>query len=697
MSVIQRIRDKGAIIMFGIIALALLAFILQDASFSRGNLFSNTTVVGTVNGVKIQRTDFDGKIAMIEKMYGAQAGTKEQLIGGVWNQEVDRIIMEQEYSKLGITVTPKELSDILFDENTSPLKREFTDQQTGRFKADEARNAFAQIKKSKDADQLEMITQAYIVPTVQQALRTKYNNLLQQSIYVPKWLVEKQQADNNAIAGFSYVTAPYSAIVDSTVKVSDDAIIAYAQKHHKEYDRDEETRVINYVSFSAQPSGADTAATLNTLLGLKADFVAATDVKSFLGRVGSEMPFYDSYFSKGKIQQTNKDSLTRLAVGQTYGPYVDGSNFVIAKMVGVKQWPDSAKVRHILIATSNPQNGQVIKQDTIAKKQIDSVEVAIKGGANFDSLCAKYSDDPGSKAKGGVYDFFPQGQMVGTFNEFAFDKTVGSKGVVKTEYGYHYIEVLGQKNVQPAYKLAYLAKPIVASNETVNAASTAAAQFVASAKSKELFEENAKKQNIPSVSSTDIKANDFTISGIGSNRQLVRWVYEHKLGDISEPFEVTDKYIVAIVSAVNPVGLPSAQTLRPQVENLVRNELKAKQILESKFKGSSLEEIAKNVGTTVAKVDTVLFSNPFIPGLGNETKVLGAAFNAELKGKISEPIVGTSGVYAVKVNSIGAKASVNDAEGIKQQLQQAQRMAIYRSSEALKKASVIKDNRSTFY
>ncbi len=47
--------------------------------------------------------------------------------------------------------------------------------------------------------------------------------------------------------------------------------------------------------------------------------------------------------------------------------------------------------------------------------------------------------------RGGVYDYFPQGQMVKAFNEFAFEKSVGTRGVVKTEFGYHLIEVLGQK------------------------------------------------------------------------------------------------------------------------------------------------------------------------------------------------------------------------------------------------------------
>ncbi|MFY8005450.1 MAG: peptidylprolyl isomerase, partial [Chitinophagaceae bacterium] len=336
----------------------------------------------------------------------------EQLMGNVWNQEVDRVIMEQQYKALGIVVTPKELSELMFDEQLSPLKREFTDPKTGQFKAAEARTAFENIKKSKNAEQIELINNAYIEPTIQQTLRVKYSNLIQQSAYVPKWLVEKQIADNNAVASIDYVGVPYSTIQDSTVKVSDEDVKAYAQKHAKEFQKEDETRTVSFVSFSALPSSADSLNTLNLIAGLSGEFAATADVKSFLGRVGTEMPYYESYFSKSRLQQPNKDSLVRLQVGEVFGPYIDGNNYVYAKMIGVKQWPDSAKVRHILISTGNPQTGQVIRQDSVAKKLIDSLETAIRGGASFDELCAKYSDDPGSKDKGGVYDFFPQGQMV---------------------------------------------------------------------------------------------------------------------------------------------------------------------------------------------------------------------------------------------------------------------------------------------
>ncbi len=695
MSVIQRIRDKGAWIVFAIIALALIAFILQDGVGRGGSAFSNTSVIGKVNGEKIERLDFESKLAMQERMYGAQGAQRDQLIGALWTQEVERLVLNQEYEKLGLRVSPKELSDILFGQN-SPLRQEFTDPKTGEFKVAEARQAFNQLKKSTNKEQVEMVNKAYIEPTIEQTLRSKYLALLQQASYVPKWLVEKQQADNNAIANISYVYMPYAAVSDSAVKITDEDINAYVKKHSKEYQKEEESRSISYVYFNASPSGADTLGTLNQLMSLREEFDKTSDVGAFLTKAGTELPFYDSYFSKSRMQQPNKDSITKTPVGALYGPYQDGGNFTIAKMIGVKNWPDSAKVRHILVSTFNPQTNQVIRPDTLAKKLIDSIETAIKSGADFVALCAKYSDD-GTKNSGGVYEYFPQGQMVATFNEFSFDKPAGSKGVVKTEFGYHYVEVLGQKNFNPAYKIAYLAKPILASGETISAASTAAAQFASSSKGKKEFDAAALKSNLTILTAAEIKQNDFNVSGVGQSRQLVRWVYENKTGDVSEPIEVGDRYVIAIISGINPAGTMSVSDARPLVEGFVRNEKKAKQIIDGKFRGNSLEAISASIGSPVLRADSLSFSTPFLPNVGSEPKIIGAAFNKSLQGKASGPIAGLTGVFAIKVEGNSARPGAMDAETIKQTLMQGNRVAVFRGVQALRSAAAIKDNRFKFY
>ena len=239
------------------------------------------------------------------------------------------------------------------------------------------------------------------------------------------------------------------------------------------------------------------------------------------------------------MQVPNKDAIIAAGLGNVYGPYVDSKNYTIAKLIGIKQWPDSASVRHILISTA-AQNGQQVRDDSSAKRLVDSIKFAINSGASFESMVQQYSDDAGSKANGGKYDMFGQGQMVGPFNDFSFDNTVGTKGIVKTDFGYHYIEVLKQTPRSPAYKIAYLSKVILPSNETVAAVSASAAAFAASAKDLKSFNEQAVKLNKQAYPATGIKEMDYEIPGIGESRTLVRWVFEKDLQSVSEPVEVGD-------------------------------------------------------------------------------------------------------------------------------------------------------------
>ncbi len=699
MSVIQRIRDKGTWIIFAVIAIALIAFILQDGLGRRGgSIFGNSNTVGTVNGTSISKEDFDQKLTMYSR-----GQDKSTIIPQLWNMEVEKILMESEYQKLGLQVSGKELSDVLFGPQ-SPLSREqqFVD-ENGQFKAEEARQAFAQLKKSKNTEQIQGVIQGYIEPTQQQILSKKYQALTQNAAYVPSWLVEKQKADNSAISNISYVFVPYTTISDSTVNVSDNEIEAYVKKHPSGFEKEEETRAISYINVDAKPSATDSLNALNQVMSYQSEFETTADVKSFIAKSGSEIPFLDGYVMKSGLKMPKADSIKALADGKTFGPYLDASNYTLARMLGKRVLPDSVKVRHILVKTQDKR--QLVLADSVAKKRMDSVEALLKGGADFNSIVQKYSDDDGSKKTKGEYDFTLQ-QFTGISKEFAeaiFYGKTGDKKVVKVENdqyaGFHYIEVLNQKAIGEAVKVAYLAKPISASNETTNAATTAALQFASTAKSKKDFDDNAKKLNLTPLVFTEVKENDFTIPSFGQApvRNFIRWVYENKVGAVSEPTEVGDKYVVAIITNIGKKGSINVAEVRPRVEAFVRNEKKAKQIIESKFKGNSLENFVASSGTTIQKADSLSFANPSIPNIGYDVKVLGAAFNKDNSGKATEPIAASSGVISLKVESLGAKPSMQDDESIRQGLLQGQKNAAYRGSEALRKAATIKDNRSKFY
>src|SRR5690606_33769058 len=117
-------------------------------------------------------------------------------------------------------------------------------------------------------------------------------------------------------------------------------------------------------------------------------------------------------------------------------------------------------------------------------------------GTPFDSLVSKFSDD-GNKDKGGIYENIYTSQMVAPFNDFIFTNPVGSKGIVKTDFGYHYIEIMKQKGNEPAYKVAYLSKEITASQQTDADAARRAYEFVGDSPDANLFNENYEKTHKP--------------------------------------------------------------------------------------------------------------------------------------------------------------------------------------------------------
>lgn len=714
MSILQSIRDRAAWIIIAAIALALIAFIVQDAlqGGRGGGLFGkSSTTMGKINGTKVDYLEFEQKAKVAEENYrnsGQQVDEqlRRRIRESLWNQYVEDAVFDKELDKLGVEVGDnKEMGDILYGANPpEQLKQAFTDPKTGVYDGQAAYQAIKSLKKG--SAQYNSFHGEFIPAIKKLRQKEKFVELLSKSYYVPKWLVEKVNAENSQRSTISYVAIPYSTISDSTVKVTDDEIQKYVDAHKAAF-KQETSRTIQYVMFNAGPNGGDSALVYDQLAKLKDSFarVPASGISAFLLSENSQSPFYESNISRKEIRIPNIDSIISVPPGVVHGPYTDVNSYVLSRVVDVKQWPDTVKVRHILIAThQRNENGQMIpvREDSDAKKLADSIATVIRGGSNFDTLCVKFSDDPGSKEKGGVYENITTGKMVASFNDFIFGNGTGAKGVVKTEFGYHYIEVLSQKGSSPAYKIAYLSKPIYASDQTVNAANGLASQFAAESRSFKEFEANAKKQNVNIFTAPDVKPNDENIMGLGSSRELVRWAYndakEGKVADHS--FLVGDKYVVPVVVSINEKGTMSAAKARPMVEYKIRNRKKA-ELIAQKVGGSSasLDAISKAVNQPVLTADSLSFANGFIPNVGNELKVIGAAFNKANQTKVSDPISGEMGVFYIKVNNIVAVPSVAFDAKQQQTIQQQQQQSMigYRIMDIIKKAADIQDNRVKFY
>jgi len=690
----------------------------MDAFVGRSRLFGNrSTVVGTIDGQKIEYDEFERQISGQEERYKAQGypvndAMQQNIRDEVWRQMIEDALLSKDYTKLGLDVSDKEINDMLVGVDAIPdVKRAFTDPKTGIFDSQAAAAQINQLrsiykagpKKTGDNRQYEAAKSFFeesVPQIIKMRLREKYTSLLANSAYVPKWMIEKMNADNSQLAAISYVNTPYFTIPDSAAKITDGEIEDYVSQHKDQF-KQEESRSIAYVTFDAAPNASDSAKLRQQLVDLSADFAKANDPQAFLARVGSELPYGDTYIGKSRIQVPSKDSIFALAKGSVYGPYLDGTNYTVAKLVDEKTMPDSVRARHILIATMDPQTQQPTMDDSTAKKKIDSIRNLIeKGGQKFDSVAAKLSDDPGSKTKGGDLGYFTADRMVKEFSDFAFNHKVGEKGIVKSQFGYHYIEVLDQKNFEPAYKVAYLSRKIETSPETDQAASGLASQFAGESRNAQAFDDNVQKDKLQRLNAPDVQPSEVSIPGLGPNRQLVRWIYDADLGNVSEPFAVGDKYVVALLTEINKAGTMSAAKARNVVEPILRNKKKAEQIMKKLGSPASLDAAATASGQQIMHADSVLFSSPYIANVGQEPKVIGFAFDKDLTGKPVSPLIpGNGGVYVIRVEKVSALSNPNadlQQQRFVQEQQQRQRIS-YGLLDALRKLATVEDDRGKFF
>ena len=100
--------------------------------------------------------------------------------------------------------------------------------------------------------------------------------------------------------------------------------------------------------------------------------------------------------------------------------------------------PEQAKSRHILIKVAP---GADAKADAAAKAKAEDILKQIQRGGNFAELAKKNSDDPGSKDTGGELGFAQRGHMVPEFDNAIFTQKIGEIKIVKTQYGYHIVQV----------------------------------------------------------------------------------------------------------------------------------------------------------------------------------------------------------------------------------------------------------------
>ena len=498
----------------------------------------------------------------------------------------------------------------------------------------------------------------------------------------------------NHKANIQIAAKMYSSVSDSTVKVTDSELKAYYDKNKEKY-KQENNRNIEYVTFPVVASKADEDKLIKWSNDIKAEFATVADPAAFVN-INSDVPFDPSYFKKGELSPEIGNFAFAGKVGDIYGPYKEKNSWKLVKIQKFEELPDSVQARHILV--------KVNSQAELAKATatIDSFKnLILVKGQKFEDLARTKSQDNGSANAGGALGWIRRGMMVKPFEDAAFFGKVNELQVVKTQFGMHLVQVTVRGKTAPNVQLATINRIIEPSSQTYQSTYTQASKFASSNQDPKKFNDAIVAQGL-NKRMANIRENDKEVSGLENSRLLIRAAYKAKTGTIvsgsegTPIFEMGNQFVIAVLVSEQEKGIASLNTIKARVELEVRKEKKAQQLIEKMSGKSDLNQLVSSVGATLSEAKDISFDTYSIPGVGYEPAIAGAATALE-GNQVSKPVIGTNGVYVVKVNSVNS-GSDQDIAGNRQKMAASigYRANMY-AFEALRENAKIVDKRAKFY
>ncbi|NNC70437.1 MAG: peptidylprolyl isomerase [Flavobacteriaceae bacterium] len=715
MAILGKIRERSVFLII-IIAMALFAFVLTGLFDVNSPLFNkNTNVIGEINGETISREEFAQLVDQQRSRTGSR-GSQLQNVKTAWDNLVREKVYETQLEKSGIVVGEKDVWDEIlkqpFIQNSPIFKNE-----AGLFDEEKLKEYIATLKDNAGEDE-QSRAQWFGWLEYERNIKSNlelntYSNLIKVGLGATIKDGERDYFDKNTKYDLQYVHVPLTYIADSLVTVTDDEIKEYV-KNHKEEFTTEPSRNLSFVKFEVKATAEDEEVIKESLRNLINDrdeystaaktnikvvgFANAEDHAQFFSENRSDTPLDTAYYTKSRLLPYLKDTIFSFEKGEIYGPYKDGEYFKLSKVVDVKQLPDSVKSRHILIPFLGARSADpaITRSESEAKELADSLLTVLKTNkSKFEDFVTTFSSDRGSIDKGGKYDWYPYNQMVPEFRDFTFEGATGDLGVVKTDFGFHIIEIEGQKNKQKAVQLATFSRKIEASEETENAIFEKAETFASELNSGKDMIELAKENEYTVQPIYTLKELDERVSVLGNQRDIVKWAFEKTIdeGEIKR-FDIENGYAVVKLDKKIIKGL-SVGNSKARIRSQLIKEKKVQQIKE-KMQGSTLKEIADTFSTTVRSSNAVSLSSPVLPGIGRVPeliKVLGSLDTDKLYSKIE----GQNAVFAVVISKKELPSEMTNYTSFANELARNLQNKGSKAYDALKKSADIEDNRAIFY
>jgi peptidyl-prolyl cis-trans isomerase D len=311
--------------------------------------------------------------------------------------------------------------------------------------------------------------------------------------------------------------------------------------------------------------------------------------------------------------------------------------------------PEQARSRHILIKVAP---GADAKTDAAAKARAESILKQIQSGANFAELAKKYSDDPGSKDKGGELGFAKRGMMVPEFDTAIFTQKIGDTKIVKSSFGYHIIQV-EERQAEHTQTINEVLPTIQATlfRQKAAAAEQNYAQALTSEAIKNGLQKTAAAHHLE-VETTPLVGAQGVIAALPDSSQIIAKAFDSKQGDPPQFAATGEGYAIFQVTGIAAAHAPDFASWKSHVLDDYRNEqlpaLLARKTTELAAKARTLNDLAKAAKLLNASVKTseLVGESGQVPDFGQVGQVAPQLFDMK-PGEISGAInAGRTGVVA---------------------------------------------------
>lgn len=676
MASLNTLRTKFGVILSIVIGVALLAFILSlktEMGFA-----GNDPKVGEMNGEKINYSEYYNQYEQIKAQSGATESDEQQaamLANATWQSLIASKVFEPALEQMGIRFTEEERLALLSGEQFSQtLYNAFADPATGAYNVAAVSQFLAQAETDPQARAAwnQLVEQLQLESSMQ-----KYYGLVKNGVYVnPLEVATGVKAANETYAG-KWTVKRYSQVPDSLFTVSSSEIKKYYKEHKANY-KQLPQRKLSYVVFEVSPTDADLETLEKDVRMVGEEFAATKELKSYTrsNRFGSIAQNYVS------AQQLTSEEANALMAGKTYGPVLKNNEWTMARALETKMLPDSIGIRHIVLPYT---------ETALA----DSLMTALKGGANFAEAATQYSVAQ-TAANGGEVGVMPFSAFTGEFVEALAGAKKGDIVKIASGDAIQLMQVYRADRPSKHVMVASITYPVEASSATRREAHNQAGTFTVNAEkgSIEAFNEAASTAAVTPRTATLVQG-DRMIRGLEDSREVARWAYGAKEGDVSEIFTVGNDYVIAILTEIDDEEYTNINQVAASIRQQLLRDKKYDYITKQ-MTGATLEEIAEGFGSEVSDFSDVTYGAYYMAGPGLEPRLIGAISTAE-KDAVSTPVKGMSGVYVFQVTEVkDAATQTAEAEQVRAQAVQESMTAQY-ALQAVQQMAEIEDLRGKYF